>query len=112
MIGRRLLMLVTLIAVIFAFSWVWKVYQKERESAVLREQAEMQLADLQKRNAQLQSDIAVLETNRGKEAVLREQYELGKQGEKLIIIVDPSTPTATKATTTRFDWVKKAFHWW
>lgn len=112
LMGRRLLMIVGFILVITAITNVWKLYQKERESAALRNQAEMRLADLQKRYDQLSAAIATMKTERGKEEVLREQYELGKEGEKLIIIVDPSTPTPVQATTSRFEWVRKAFKWW
>lgn len=112
LMGQRLLMLLGIGIFILAASGVWGVYQKQRESALLRDQAENNLAGYQRRYDQLDADITRLKTERGKEAVLREQYDLGKEGEKLIIIVDPSTSTTTKATSTRFEWIKKAFGWW
>lgn len=71
------------------------------------------LADLTKRENQLKADITNLNTDRGKEAALRQQYQMGKSGEKMIIIVNPPTPVAAPATSTPLvQWFKNVFPWW
>ena len=110
--GRRLILLGLLALFVVAMWGVWSAYQKERESAGLRAQAEIQLDDLAKRQEQLNSDIARLQTDRGREEILREQYALAAKGEGLIVIVDPSTTTPLHATSTLMDKIKKAFWWW
>ncbi|MDO8561498.1 MAG: septum formation initiator family protein, partial [bacterium] len=92
LIGKRLLLILLFALVVVAISGVWKVYRKEQESMTLRREAEIQLADLDKRRAQLEADIAKLKTSRGMEEVLREQYNLAKSGEQMIVIVDPPAP--------------------
>ncbi|MBI5457935.1 hypothetical protein HY971_04400 [Candidatus Kaiserbacteria bacterium] len=110
--GRRLLLLALLGVIVVAALGAWNAYGKERESRALREQAEMQLSDLSKRQAQLESDIANLETDRGKEQVLREQYALAARGEGLIVIVDAPKATPTQATSSVLEWLRKALPWW
>ena len=91
---------------------VWSAYKKQQESRLLRKEAEMQLGALSKRQAQLDADIASLETDRGKEQVLREQYALAARGEGLIVIVDTPPVAPTRATSSLVDWLKKTFTWW
>jgi len=110
--GRRLLLATLFVLVILAASGVWGVYRKEHESRILRTQAEAQLADLSERRAQLEADIAKLKTPRGMEETLREQYQLAKSGEGLVIIVDSPTPAPTQATSSVMEWFNRALSWW
>jgi cell division protein FtsB len=87
------------------------VYSKERESRSQRIIAEAELKELSERKDRIYTDIKSLETDRGKEEALRSQYEIGKEGEGLIIIVDEESSTTT-ATTTEKLWYQKAFWWW
>lgn len=89
--GKRTLLVALFVVVIFAASGVWKIAQKEEESAILRAQAERELAQLQERATQLEGEIRGLESARGVEQALREQYSLAAAGESLIVIVDPAT---------------------
>lgn len=110
--GRRLVLLALLGLIVVAGLGAWSAYKKERESYALRQEAEMQLGDLSKRQTQLNADIANLETDRGKEQVLREQYALAARGEGLIVIVDTPPVAPTRATSSLVDWFKKTFTWW
>lgn len=110
---RRILLLVFLILVLLGISGVWRIFKRERESAVLNQESAAHLADLTMREARLRADIADLDTDRGKEAALRQQYQMGKSGEGMIIIVNPPTPVATPATSTPIArWFKSMFIWW
>ena len=111
LIGKRLLLILLFILVVVAISGVWKVYRKERESMSLRKEAEIQLADLSKRRAQLETDIERLKTPRGMEESLREQYRLAKTGEHLIIIVDPPTPAPIEPTSSITEWFQNSLLW-
>ena len=104
--GRRLLSLALFIIVVIAISGVWNAYQKERESAALRAQAEAQLQDLSGRRDQLTADIARLKTDRGMEEALRQEYDLAAKGEQLIVIVDPPKPEWVQASSTILERIK------
>lgn len=111
--GRRVLLVVLALLVVVGISSVWNTYKKERASAMLKEQAQAELADLQERNAQLEARVASLNTEHGKEATLRQQYQVGKPGEEIIVIVDPKNTTTIVATTSGFrTWMHKKLPWW
>lgn len=112
LLGRRLLLLGLLVLAVMTAVGVWRAYREEQESAVLKRQALSQLNDLSTRESQLTANITKLQTDRGKEEVLRDQYALAGQGEHLIVIVAP-TPTEPEATSSAFaTWLRKAFPWW
>ncbi len=99
------------IIVVVAASGVWSVYQKDRESSAMRVAAERGLADLEKRQAALSAQLQTLGTDRGKEAILRQQYGLAAAGEGEIVIVDPSPDKPILATSSP-DWLHRTFPWW
>ncbi len=111
--GRRLMLLGLFFLVVVALSGVWGIYRKERESAVLKQEALAQLATLSAQQDQLTASIADLETERGKEAALRQEYNVGNAGEGMVIIVEPLKPATTTATSTSFEtWLQDTFSWW
>lgn len=109
---KRLFMLILVFLIVFAAAGVWSAYRKERESAELRVESQSSLADLTSQHEQLVANIANLQSERGKEAALRQEYAVGKEGERLIVIVDPSTTTPTEATSTILQKIEQAFLWW
>ena len=111
---RRLAIFGLCIGVIAGASGVWSTYQKEQASALLKEEAQTQLKSLSQEQDQLTASIGQLETKRGKEEALREQYGMAQPGENEIVIVDPASSSApTAPTSTSFaQWIKSAFPWW
>lgn len=106
LMGRRLLLLALALLVVSAAWEVWSVYNKDKESAQLNAQSQAQLSDLQTRETKLQGDLANLQTERGMEAALRQQYAVGDQGEGLIVIVEPQKPAPVEATSSMMQWFK------
>ena len=105
---RRLALLALLLVVIGACSALWDVYKKERDSRVLRNQAEAQLFNLNMQEDHLDAEITRLETSRGKEELLRQNYEMAKEGENMIMIIEPpESPPIVASTTPMMRWM----HW-
>ncbi len=100
LMGRRVLLVILVMLLAVSLATLWGVFEKERESAQLRREAEGHLQDLTDRHARLQADVAALQTERGQEAQLRAQYAVGESGEHLIVIVDQNPPIPAHATTT------------
>jgi hypothetical protein len=109
---RRIGMVALLVFILLVMAEVWDVFQKERESRMLRDEANVRLTDLQAQREHLRDEIATLKTARGKEEALREHYEYGKYGEGLIVIVEPPTPEPIQATSTFRQWVQKFLPFW
>lgn len=109
LLWRRLLMLGLTILVFFSLWAVWGVLLKERESRSLRLQAQVQLKDLQKREEGLNARIEALETERGQEEALRNAYQVGKEGEAMITIVEQSAGTTTAPATPKPGFFQKVF---
>ena len=107
---RRLIAVALLIVLAIGIRGVWGVYKKEQESRVLRVEAEAKLADLQEREAELRATISTLRTDRGVEEQLRERYDLAKEDEGVIVIVEPPAPPPEPRPTT-FQKFKGWFSW-
>ena len=112
LLWRRLGLVALLLLVLLALSGWWNVFKKERESRALRQQSESTVNSLSEQEAQLKADIASLKTERGKEAVLRAQYAVGKKGEELVVIVDPGTPKPVQASSSVMQWVRTFLPFW
>lgn len=107
---RRLIAVLLLVVIAIALRGVWGVYQKSQESRVLKIEAQAQLGDLQTREQELRTDISNLKSDRGVEAELRERYDLAREGESVVVIVDPPAPPPEPAPTP-FQRFKSMFSW-
>lgn len=82
---------------------------------MMRSQNEHELANLTARKKALEQRLSELGTERGKEAILREQYSLASVGEGMITIVDPSEPASNTSFATSSpstSWLHNLFLWW
>jgi cell division protein FtsB len=103
---RRVFIGVLIIALVWLGSATWRTYQKQLESGAMRSVAETEFEDLRAREERLKAQIADLKTIRGKEAVLRERYGLAKEGEKMVVIVEPEGQSVATTSPTWKSWVK------
>ena len=110
LLWQRLMLLGMFLVLFVAVGGVWKIYLKDQESLLQRREAEAQLKELSDRKDRLTADVHSLDSDRGKEEALRSQYQIGKDGEGLIVIVDQK-PATTTATTTK-GWLQRTFWWW
>lgn len=78
--------LVVLIA--FMFVSVFERYQKERETAEKRVERTADLHELEARAAALEAKVEEAESVRGMEAEIRNRYDVAKEGEEVVIIID------------------------
>jgi cell division protein FtsB len=108
---RRIIGAVLLVVVVILIKGVWGVYQKEREARQTRDGAELKLSSLEGREAQIRADIAKLKTDRGVEEALREGYELGYEGEGVVVIVEPETVEIEEKPTTLEKMYRSLFSW-
>lgn len=93
----------------------FSVYERYRIAVVMAERraaVETQLASLEARRAMLQERVDYLSNERGIEAELRRQFDVARQGEQVVVLVDPPRgeadaqplPPLSVATTTPPRW--------
>ncbi len=67
---------------------VYNVYQKFIDTLERKEAVAAELARVEYREAVLREEIERLDTPLGREAEIRQKFELGREGEQLIIIIE------------------------
>ena len=73
--------------VLFAYNMVGLI-AKERETSKKKELVLAQIETLRAREKNISSDIAKLKTDEGVEETIREKYQVAKEGEKMVTIID------------------------
>lgn len=66
----------------------WNSYLGERETALKRQEVADELRSLEEREAALVAHIDAVEDPRGIEGELREKFEVGREGEHAVVLVD------------------------
>jgi len=83
--GTLLLLLFLLVLVGKA---TWGLYAKEHESRKNLDRVEAELLNLNLREDRLRADIARLETPEGIETEIREQFQVARPGERMVVLVN------------------------
>ena len=73
-----------------AFDATWGVYGKYKETQENREIVSRELKELKGRGETIRQDIARMETPRGIEEEIRDQFGLVKEHESVIVVVEPA----------------------
>ena len=79
---------IILLAVVFS---TVKVYKKSQISAVKSGEIREEMAELKKRNAELEAEIMRLGSESGQEGEIRRRFDVAKPGEKILVIVDKNS---------------------
>lgn len=85
--------LIALVAIFAIFAnGTWSVYKKATFAKENRQMAEQELAELHEREAALKEELSRLDTKRGLEEEIRHKFDVGREGEQLIVLVDAPDP--------------------
>ncbi len=93
----------TSIAVLFVFIIFMSIsilerFEKEREMAAKRAESAAELKQMRERAATLGAKVREAESQRGLEAEIRDRYDVAKEGEQVVVIVDEAREQATTST--------------
>ena len=88
--------------------------KKDIETTHKKELVLDQINSLQEREDSLNKDISKLETEEGKEEIIREKYQVAKEGEKMVTIINDSNTTNSQQETSVvshgfWNWLKRIF---
>ena len=86
---------ILIILVLMMIPGVYGIYTKVSESSKGRKTAEHELVDLQIREKMLLEKVERGGTERGQEEQIREKFNVAKEGESVIILVEKPVPAST-----------------
>jgi len=81
------LIVMLFLVLVFIYNMI-DIIEKKRETSKKRDLITNQINELNQRQEVLKNDIEHLKTNEGIEETIREKYQLVKEGEKMVVIVD------------------------
>ena len=85
--SKPVLLFLGIVVIGFMYS-VYGAFEKERETRSVRDQRAAVLSELHVREAALQGELDRLSTEKGLEAEIRSKFEVAKEGEEVIVIVE------------------------
>ena len=88
--SRPTLVLLAVLLVVTLNS-TWKMYEKASLAREQKNRLENELESLKARELDLQAKIANLKTERGLEEEIRGRFSVAKNGESVVVVVDPSS---------------------
>lgn len=100
---------ILLFFVVMMIPGVYGIYKKVAESSKDRKSAERELADLESREKMLLEKVERGNSERGQEEQIREKFNVAKEGESVIILVEkpiPVSENANEANVFRAVWSK------
>lgn len=89
--GKVGLVVLIIIFVVVA-KGTWAVYKKASFAKYNRDLAKQELTGLYEREEALQEELTRLGTQRGLEEEIRQKFDVGREGEQLIVLVDALEP--------------------
>jgi len=106
------IVLVPLALIVFFLGMsVYSVYTKERETRVRRDKQMAELKMLEARAGALRSEIEKLSTERGREAEIRGKFEVAKEKEHVIVIVDREKEEGETTSPQKPGFWQRIFSW-
>ena len=107
----KVFLLFLFLLIILLAKGAWGVYGQERETSRKTAEKAAELKDLADRHTTLVAELKQLSTERGVERELREKYEVTKEGEEMIVLVQPPKENKSTAPKNRsvWDWFKNLF---
>lgn len=103
------LLFVFVFSVVFIFS-IMSLVRKNRETAIAKEAARNELQSLEERQKKLEQDIKGLSTDKGIEKNIRQQFQVAKDGEGVVVIVNDDTKnTSTGSVPEKKSFLEKVF---
>ena len=96
----RIVWVVLLVLAAFVIISTYERYTIAKDMAVGREEAEVELEALKQRHTDLEAEVKYLSNERGIEAEMRRQFDVARDGEKVVVIVEAKQEDVIPAATT------------
>ena len=97
-----------LIVALWLGSLIWGLMGKAQVAITKAHTAQADYRALEERRQKLETDIATLDTSRGRDAAIRTAFGVARPGEEVIVVVSPTVATTTPAKP----WWHWLIDWW
>jgi cell division protein FtsB len=109
--SKKMAVLLFLILVFLSYSTI-KLYFKNRNAVLKRNETEKELADLKQRKAELEKDVNRFQSESGLEEEIRKNLNVQKPGEKVLVIVEKNAENGKiEAGNKLNDFFSKIWEW-
>ncbi len=98
MLYHRTTLIILVILVLISFRSTWVIYQKKRESEKQMAISARTVQELTTRDAEIEAQIERIQTEGGVEAEIRSKFNVAKDKENIVVLLD-DTPTTTVPLT-------------
>ncbi len=96
----KIIWVILLVLASFVLVSTLERYTIARDMAEERAKAEIELESLKKRHSELETEVKYLSNERGIEAEMRRQFDVARDGEQVVVIVEDVATEATSTTIT------------
>lgn len=104
LVYSKVTLIVLIIILLLLARGTWDVYKKAEYANENKNRATEELTTLREREAFLQEELRDLQSARGREAELRKRFDVGREGEHLIVLVDTLAPEESEPPAQKSFW--------
>lgn len=83
------------VVLLLIMNGTYNVWKKKHESSLHVIELQTRVESLKARELELQANISRLQTDDGIDTEIKKKYSVSKEGEHVVVIVDPKTATTT-----------------
>lgn len=102
-------LILLLVILFFVLRGTWGVYQRASLSKDKLMLAQVEVTELKKRQENISSKISRLNTNTGIEEEIREKFNVVKEGEEMVVIIDKEKDVEEDLTPKKKSFFEKIF---
>lgn len=106
-----LIAIILVVVIIFLSRSVFSLYKKNKITRETLGQSNGELDSLEERKFALEKELENLSTDRGVESVVRGKFNVAKEGERVITIIEDDTATSTDDLDAEGSFWKSLFFW-
>ena len=110
--GSRVTQGVILVVAFFILLSAYNRYLIAREMAERRATVESEISTLEERREILETQVQYLSNERGIESEMRRQFDIAREGEQVVIILEDENAVEAEATTTTNQKERAWYRFW
>lgn len=110
--GSRFTQGIILVVAFFILLSAYNRYLIAREMAERRAAVESEISTLEERREILDTQVQYLSNERGVESEMRRQFDIAREGEQVVIILEDENAAKAEATTTTNQKARSWYRFW